>query len=90
MGDRENCRYLYSEPYYTPNNYDLYFNPQEVPLNIVQENIPNLQNRLQKTMPLSKIIHVNLNGVTEDNVSEVNSFKLTTHLTLNKRGIDFK
>ena len=44
----KHCKHFRHEPYMTPNNYDLYFNPAEIPANIKRENVPNLIKRLQK------------------------------------------
>ena len=59
-----NCRNLHNDPFMTPNNYDLQFEIDKIPSNIQIENQNNLEKRLQKLMPLSKIIHVNLSLVS--------------------------
>lgn len=56
----KNCKYFHHEPFYTPNNYDIYFDYNSIPSNIKVESAHDLQKRLQRTMPLTKIIHVNL------------------------------
>lgn len=63
------CKYFHHEPYYTPNNYDLFFDYNSIPVNIPVEKAHDLRNRLQKLMPLSKIIHLNMDNDTfeEDN-----------------------
>ena len=53
-----NCKKLRTDPYWTPNNYDLEFDSNLIPTNIPIENGRNLEKRLQKLMPLGKIIHV--------------------------------
>lgn len=56
------CKKLRDEAFWNPNNYDLIFDNNEIPSNIQAENSVSLEKRLQKLMPLGKIIHV-------DNVS---------------------
>ena len=84
----KHCKHFRHEPYMTPNNYDLYFNPNEIPANIKRENAPNLVNRLKKLMPLSKILHVNFNTDPEQ-LTESNQFKINTHLTVNGKEVNF-
>lgn len=45
---------------YTPSDFDLSFNFNQVPVNIMQEDGVELQKRLQRLMPLSKRIHLDL------------------------------
>lgn len=54
------CKHFHQDPYWTPNNYDLYFDYNKIPVNIEVENSNDLLRRLQKNMPLSKIIHLNM------------------------------
>ena len=84
----KHCKYFRHEPYMTPNNYDLFFNQDEIPTNIKRENAPNLINRLQKLMPLSKILHVNLNHDPES-ISESNQFRINTKMKINNREVEF-
>ena len=65
----EECKYFHHEPYYTPNNYDLFFDYNNIPVNIPVEKAHDLRNRLQKLMPVTKIIHLNMGSETlkEDN-----------------------
>ncbi len=83
----KHCKHFRHEPYMTPNNYDLYFNPAEIPVNIPRENTPNLINRLQKVMPLSKKIHVNLE--TDSKEYDSNTVSISTRLKINNREVDF-
>ncbi|WP_296882094.1 hypothetical protein [uncultured Methanobrevibacter sp.] len=53
-----NCKKLRNEPFMSPNNYDLEFDSNKIPANIQIEKGVNLEKRLQKLMPLGKIIHV--------------------------------
>ena len=78
----KHCKHFRHEPYMTPNNYDLYFNPAEIPSNIKRENVPKL-------MPISKIIHVNLNTDAEQ-ISESNTIQLSSSLKVNGKKVNFK
>ena len=60
----ENCKQLYSEPYMTPNNFDIVFNEASIPSNIRKESVINLTNRLQKLMPPTKILHLDMDSTT--------------------------
>ena len=54
------CKRFHQEPYWTPNNYELYFDYNNIPVNIGLEKFHDLRKRLQKQLPLSKILHLNL------------------------------
>ncbi len=82
------CKYFRHEPYMTPNNYDIYLNPSEIPVNIQKENVDDLQRRLQKLMPLSKFIHINFSTDSET-MSESNGFDVSTHLKINNMEVNF-
>ena len=81
----ENCKIICHEPDWTPNNYDLSFNPSDIPSNIPRENSSSLQKRLAGLMPVSKRIHINLS--TEE-LTENNDLKLHTNLMINNREVD--
>lgn len=55
------CKYARSKYNYTPNDFDLTFNYMDIPVNIKIENASNLSKRLQSVMPLTKVVHLNLN-----------------------------
>lgn len=59
-----NCKLFRRDPYWTPNNYDLYFDYNNIPVNIKVEKAFDLVRRLQRTMPLTKIIHLNMETET--------------------------
>ena len=71
------CKYFNHEPYYTPNNFDLYFDYNSIPVNIQPEKSGDLRTRLQKLMPLSMIIHVNLDN---DTINESNNVHIVSRL----------
>lgn len=59
---KNELKYFQNEPYLTPNNYDIHFNPEDIPVNIPRENGYNLEKRLQKLIPLSKFIHLDFDS----------------------------
>jgi len=67
-----NCKYMRTKYNWTPNDYDLEINHNQIPSNISLEDVPNLSNRLQKLMPLSKTIHLKLDDGKEEYNSTVN------------------
>lgn len=77
---RKNCKYFHHEPYMTPNNYDVYFDPAKIPVNIIQEPSHELLLRLQKTMPLTDILHLNFE---REQSSYLNVVNLHSSLKLN-------
>lgn len=56
----KNCKYFHHEPYMTPNNYDLYFDYRKIPVNNILEPPHELKKRLQRHLPVTKILHLNL------------------------------
>lgn len=69
---RKDCKYFHHEPYMTPNNYDLYFDPAKIPVNVIQEAPHELLLRLQKTMPLTDILHLNFEREQSSYLNVVN------------------
>lgn len=82
----DNCKIIHNEPDWTPNNYDIQFDPSDIPSNIPSETANSLQVRLQKLMPLSKRIHINL---STSSMSEKNDFKIHSRLKINKKEVEF-
>ena len=54
------CKYARGKYNITPNDYDFSFDYTEIPSNINMEDAANLSARLQNLMPLTKILHLNL------------------------------
>lgn len=75
----ENCKYARGKYNITPNDYDLYFDYTSIPSNISLESASSLHARLQKLMPLSKVLHLNL-GVHKK--ESVNNIVINTSLNL--------
>ena len=57
----KNCKYMRSKYNWTPNDYELTFPHNDIPVNIPLENVPNLSARIKTVTPLSKNIHLTLN-----------------------------
>ena len=85
--NNKNCKYFRHEPYMTPNNYDIYMSPEEIPANIPRENAYNLKKKLQRLMPLGKIIHLNYDTDPES-LTESNSINIGTKMLLNNEEVD--
>ena len=81
------CKHFHQEPYYTPNNYDLQFDPNSIPSNIPVELANTLQNRLQKLMPLTKIIHLDLG---KEQFNQENFVMMHTKIMMNKHEVKLK
>lgn len=81
------CKKIHHEPYYTPNNYDLYFDYDSIPANIQPIDAANLEKRLQKLMPLTKIIHVNMDS---DALDKINHLNIHTSLDIYEKVTDSK
>lgn len=83
------CKRFLNEPNWTPNNYDIYINQNEIPSNIKKENTPNISKKLKKLIPLSKRLHVHVSDSSEK-MSKRNNFHISTELKLNKKKVKFK
>jgi len=79
------CKYFRHDPYYTPNNYDLQFDHNNIPSNIEVESAANLQKRLQRLMPLSKIIHLDM-GTQQS--SQTNFLKVNTRFKIDGQEVE--
>ena len=85
--NEKDCKHFYSEPYMTPNNYDLEVNVKSIPANIPkEENIMNLGNRLQKLMPPTKYLHLNLDSYNMDAHEHID---IITSLKVNGKKVEF-
>ena len=70
----------------TPNNYDISYNHDQIPSNIKPETALNLQKRLQKLMPLTKFIHVQLNTEHKEYLNHVD---VITKMKINNQEVKF-
>ncbi len=72
---RDKCKYFHQDPDLTPNNYDLFFDYNNIPANIPLEGKSDLIRQLKKCLPLSKRLHLNLET---ENISHDNAFNIYT------------
>ena len=88
----KDCKYFLHDPYMTPNNYDLYFNYSQIPVNNIIEPPSELHKRLQRTLPLTKILHLNLETGEEPeyNTVHLHTRCKITYNTLNDDKITFR
>lgn len=86
--NENNCKYFRHEPYMTPNNYDIYIQQSQIPSNIPRENSSDMFERLQKLMPLGKVIHINFDNNPHD-FKESSSFKINTLFKINGKQVRF-
>lgn len=71
------CKHFHQEPYWTPNNYDLHFDYNNIPSNILLESQDDLRKRLQKKLPLSKILHLQLESKSVPCNNEIKCYTKT-------------
>ena len=88
MDNEKDCamKIFHNESEYTPNNFDMYFDASEVPSNIAVESAHRLEKRLNKLMPTSKKIHLNL-GVKD--LHKNNSIYISSILRMNDTEVKF-
>ena len=80
-------KYFQNEPYLTPNNYDIYFNENEIPSNKKKKKGYILEKRLQKLMPLTKFIHLGFDVDTTKMAN--NQLVINSRLKINKQEVKF-
>lgn len=68
---KENCKYARGKYNITPNDYDLYFDYTNIPPNIPLESASSLYLRLQKLMPLTKILHLHFGTHKKEPVNNI-------------------
>lgn len=73
-----------------PSNFDIYLNINEIPVNIETENLSELKHRLQKLMPLSKTVHLNLTDGITRKLDKENTFNLKSSLKIQNKRVEIK
>ncbi|WP_407454417.1 hypothetical protein [Methanobrevibacter sp.] len=88
MENDKDCamKIFHNDSEYTPNNFDIYFDTTEVPSNIEIESAYSLEKRLNKLMPLSKRVHLNL-GVKD--LHRNNSIHISSIVRMNDKEVKF-
>lgn len=84
------CKMFRDDETMNPSNYDIYLDINDIPVNIPKENTSELQNRLQKLMPLGTLIHLNVIGSVPESFVKENVFTVSNHLRFNKRRVVIK
>lgn len=80
----KNCKYMRTKYNYTPNDYDLSFDFQDIPSNISLDDVVSLNHTIAEVTPLGKKIHLNLNTTSREYEGYIN---VRTSLTVNGRSI---
>lgn len=80
------CKKFHQEPYFTPNNYDIYFDQNNIPSNIKPEPAASLQKRLQKLVPATKYIHLNMDSEVLNQTSHI---LISSKLRINNQEVKF-
>ena len=83
------CKYARGKYNMTPNDYDFTFNFSEIPSNIAMESADNLSARLQDLMPLSKVLHLNLETRPDSYIEKIMIHSSAT-LTVNNKIVELK
>ena len=83
----DDCKIIRHDPGWTPNDYEITFDPGDIPVNIPVDNNGELEKRLQKLMPLSKRIHIVLETKSK---KESNDYNIGTDLKIKGKGVKFK
>ena len=85
MVDKDTCKYMCSRMNWTPNDWEVWFQHNKIPSNIIVEDVPNLSERLDKLTPLSKKVHIMLNTSNEEytnTISLVSDLSITVNKTV--------
>lgn len=83
------CKYARGKYNITPNDYDLTFDYNEIPSNIDMEYAINLSARLQNLMPLTKILHLNLDTKSTSDL-ELITLHSNAKITFNNQTMELK
>ena len=71
------CKYFHNDPDMTPNNYDLFFDYNSIPVNIPLQRKNDLVKELKKHLPLTKRIHLNMETETIPHNNQFNIYTRT-------------
>lgn len=83
------CKYARGKYNMTPNDFDFTFNYSEIPSNIQPESADNLSARLQDLMPLTQVLHLNLETRPDSYMEKVIVHTSCT-LTVNNKILELK
>ena len=71
---------------WTPNDYEIAFDYNNIPSNIRMDNVVNLTRQLQSLTPLTKRLHLMMDV---DNLNLYNDVKISTKLRINDVEVKF-
>lgn len=77
LKEKVKCKYFHQDPDMTPNNYDLFFDYNSIPVNIRLEQKNDLIRELKKHMSLTKRIHLNMETETIPHNNQLNLYTMT-------------
>ena len=81
------CKYMRTKFNYSPNDYELYFNKTDIPLNINYNGSIELSKIMRQYTPLSKKVHLNFNALDKKTTAHLS---LSTRLRVNGEEVEFK
>lgn len=71
---------------FTPNNYDIQIDIDDIPPNLIYKDVTDLQRILDKSTPLSKKIHLWINSDDKDEYDNKIGFKTSLTIENSKNG----
>lgn len=82
---KDKCKYMRTKYNWTPNDYDIYFDPGDIPANIKYEDSEDLLKYLNIRNPVTKVLHLNLD---QKNHEIGNYLTIYTNLTFTNNNDD--
>ncbi|MCC9261581.1 MAG: hypothetical protein K8V75_04280 [Methanobrevibacter woesei] len=80
------CKYMRTKENWTPNDFEINFDYNNIPPNIRMDNVVNLTRQLQSLTPLTKRLHLMMDV---DNLNLYNDVKISTKLRINDVEVKF-
>lgn len=81
------CKYMRTKENWTPNDYEITFDYNNIHSNIRMDNVVNLTRQLQSLTPLTKKLHLMMNV---DDLQLYNDVKISTRMKINNVEVKFK
>lgn len=80
------CKYMRTKENWTPNDFEINFDYNNISPNIRMDNVVNLTRQLQSLTPLTKRLHLMMDV---DNLNLYNDVKISTKLRINDVEVKF-
>ena len=80
------CKYMRTKENWTPNDYEIAFDYNNIPSNIRMDNVVNLTRQLQSLTPLTKKLHLMMNV---DDLQLYNDVKISTRMKIDNVEVKF-